>query len=80
MSRSDSIEECFYEERVFERELWDCCRDVCPYMFGWSLGGGGSASRPDPSFPPVSVSKICLENLAICFRNTSCRLELSLRA
>ena len=44
------------------------------------LGGGGSASRPDPFFPPVSVSKICLENLAICFRNTSCRLELSLRA
>ena len=68
LSSSGSIEGCLYAGRVFGKKLWVCCGDVCPYMFDWLLGGGGSARTPEPPSPPVSVSEFCLENSAICFR------------
>ena len=43
-------------------------------------GGGGSVKSPGSSSSPMSAIDISLENSAICFLTTSCRLEFSLFA
>lgn len=49
-------------------------------MFGGLLDVDGSARSSGLPTPPVSANEISLENYAICFLGTSCRLELSLWA
>jgi hypothetical protein len=49
-------------------------------MFGGLFEEDGSAKGPVSSSSPVSVIEIILENFAIYFLTTSCRLELSLCA
>ena len=49
-------------------------------MVGGLFGGSGKARCSGSLSSPVSVIKISLENSAICFFTTSCRLELSIFA